>query len=107
MPISDPQTLVVEFAGELSIKTAAATHAELTAALEAHEAVSVRVGADAAVDLTFIQLVEAARRTAAEAGRVFALAQPAQGALLETLRRGGFTQGAGQQAFWLHETEDC
>ncbi len=98
---------MVDLSGELTIRTVTETHAELSAALEAHAAVTARIDAEAAVDLTFVQLIESARRTAASAGRTFALAGPAGGALLETLRRGGFVESAGQRAFWLHQSGEC
>ena len=103
-PRSEP--LVVDLTGELTIKTIAEPHARLLEALEGHPAVTVRVDAEATVDLTFIQLVESARHTARDAGASFALASPAQGGLLEALRRGGFIQTADQRAFWLEHSGD-
>lgn len=57
-------------------------------------------------DLTFIQLVEAARRKAGETGRDFTLRQPAGGATLEVLRRGGFLddEKSARAMFWLQGT---
>jgi hypothetical protein len=57
------------------------------------------------VDISFIQMIEAARIHAGTAGKSIALAQPATGALLETLRRGGFLEGmsADDAKFWLHQ----
>lgn len=98
---------MVDLTGELTIRTAGETHAALTAALQDHEAVSAHIDAGASVDLTFIQLIESARRTAAETGRGFTLAAPAEGALLETLRRGGFVGSDGQRVFWLHTSGEC
>ncbi len=42
------------------------------------------------VDLTFVQLIESARRGATESGTTLRLAAPAGGLVLETLQRGGF-----------------
>jgi anti-anti-sigma regulatory factor len=42
------------------------------------------------IDLTFVQLIESARRSAAESGTALRLAAPASGFVLETLQRGGF-----------------
>jgi len=42
------------------------------------------------IDLTFVQLMEPARRDAAESGNAIRLSQPASGFVLETLQRGGF-----------------
>jgi anti-anti-sigma regulatory factor len=42
------------------------------------------------IDLTFVQMIESARRGAAETGTALRLAAPASGFVLETLQRGGF-----------------
>lgn len=63
------------------------------------------VAEDAVIDLTFIQLLESARRTARETGVAFGLAAPATGALRETLERGGFLVAADDQDFWLMNSE--
>jgi hypothetical protein len=57
------------------------------------------------VDLTLVQLLDSARRTALDAGGMFVLAAPAQGELLDLLRRGGFIETAQQRAFWLLSEE--
>ena len=94
---------MVEFAGELTLRTIADAHARLREAFEAGLAVTARIDAAASVDLSFVQLIESARRTAREAGSDFALAAPAEQGLLETLRRGGFVQTDSQRAFWLQQ----
>lgn len=63
------------------------------------------IDAAAQVDLSFVQLVTAARKQAeARAGRIL-LARPATGDLYDVLKRGGFldemTPDAAQ--FWLHQ----
>jgi hypothetical protein len=68
--------------------------------------VRAHVAADATVDLTFVQLLESARRTAREADVAFALAEPAGGQLRETLERGGFLAAADDKTFWLMQSED-
>jgi hypothetical protein len=57
-------------------------------------------------DLTFVQLVESARRKAAVTGQGFTLRRPASGAILEVLRRGGFLddQTSERANFWLQGT---
>ena len=103
--LSPPRSalLTVDLAGELTLGTIAEAHAKLRDALDAHPAVSARIDAEARVDLSFVQLIESARRSARDAGASFVLAAPAQGALLETLRRGGFVETAKQRAFWLEQ----
>lgn len=94
---------MVEFAGELTLRTIADAHARLQDAFEANPDVTARIDADATVDLSFVQLIESARRTARDAGGDFVLAAPAEQGLLETLRRGGFIQTDSQRAFWLQQ----
>lgn len=56
----------------------------------------------AEVDLTFAQLLEAARRTAAATGRSIRLERPAEGPVLQVLQRGGFLdpEDADRLNFW-------
>ena len=74
-------------------------------ALAKGRAVKAEISPDATVDLTFVQLIESARRTASEAGRAFGLAKPAAGQLRETLERGGFLAAPERREFWLMQTE--
>lgn len=55
------------------------------------------------VDLTFAQLLEAARRTAIARGQMIRLEKPAEGSLLEVLQRGGFLnpEDADHVNFWF------
>ncbi len=96
----DPATILL--AGDISIGAITAAHAELVEALRAHSDILATVDADASIDLSGVQLIESARRTALAAGGGFALAAPATGGLYETLRRGGFLATAEQRAFWLN-----
>ena len=77
-------------------------------ALQGHAQVAANIADDAVVDLTFVQLMESARRSAREGGKDLSLAAPASGLLLETLQRGGFLAGddAARRAFWLMESGD-
>jgi len=61
------------------------------------------VDAVAETDLTFIQLIESARRKASEAGCTFKLRHPAAGAIREVLQRGGFLDdgNSDRAGFWL------
>jgi hypothetical protein len=95
----------VEFVGELSIRTAIASHQKLMLALAEPGEIQLSVDPDADVDLTFVQLVEAARRMAREEGRGLSLARPAAGRLREVLERGGFLGAPDRRAFWLMEKE--
>lgn len=104
MPPAGPDTCLVELTGDLTLRTIASAHRQLSDALSAHPVVAASVDPAATCDLTLVQLLESARRSAAEQGRGFALAAPAAGGLLETLTRGGFVETADQRAFWLKDS---
>lgn len=57
-------------------------------------------------DITLPQLIESARRSAAIEEREIRLSQPAEGAVLQLLRRGGFldTSDPARVDFWLQGT---
>ena len=103
---SESETLTVELAGELTIRSITELRERLLEALRTGRAVVARIADDAATDLTFVQLIEATRRSAQAAGQAFALAGPATGPLLETLRRAGMLSAAApaQTEFWLTPT---
>jgi hypothetical protein len=60
---------------------------------------------DVAVDLSFIQLIESARRHAEILGKTIRLAKPAGETIRRVLERGGFLSQSTPDAsgFWLHE----
>ena len=95
----------IEFVGEQTIRTVSDAHARLVQTMADAGAVEARVAAEA-VDLAFVQLIESARRTARQSGAGFRLAAPAEGALRETLERGGFLAAPADRAFWLNQSED-
>ncbi|CAN5537563.1 hypothetical protein BH10PSE4_BH10PSE4_33530 [soil metagenome] len=58
------------------------------------------------IDLTFIQLIESARRKVAATGLELTLRHPAGGVVFEGLRRGGFLDDdtSDRARFWLQGT---
>jgi ABC-type transporter Mla MlaB component len=95
--------------GVLTIRTTDEARARLTDALARAPTVSVDCSAATEVDVSLIQLLLAARRSAARNGGQLILAQPADGALLATLLRGGFIAAGGPSRgadddFWLQTT---
>jgi ABC-type transporter Mla MlaB component len=91
------------------VRTIAASCRTLRAALADHATVTIDCSAATEVDLSLIQLLLAARTSAARAGKSVALAAPAGGALLTALITGGFlpegdSAGAPDAAFWRHGT---
>jgi anti-anti-sigma regulatory factor len=91
--------------GALTVRRASEIRDQLRAALRAHRSVQVDCSEVTEVDISFIQLMLAARTTALESGKSFSLSGAATGVLRETLVRGGFiaTQGrppTPHEDFW-------
>jgi ABC-type transporter Mla MlaB component len=110
MPLDteDGARLVLE--GALTMRTVDAVRATLRAAIEPPSLALTTLSIDCAgateIDLTFVQLLIAARVSAQGLGRDVVLAACPEGALLDTLVRGGFQvaaeSGGGETpAFWF------
>lgn len=96
---------VIELPCDLSIRGIADVYTEMNDAL-AGDGDFILVVPDAAMpDVSFIQLVEAARLKAEMAGGTLSLSKAADGALHAVLERGGFlTDMRPRDAkFWLHQ----
>ncbi len=91
--------------GELTVRNGAEIRAALLDKIDRHPSVSIDCSAAAAVDLSFIQLLIAARNSAERAGTSVTLAPRPAGAMLDALTRGGFhlTQDAqtDSETFWF------
>lgn len=85
------------------IQTIGQIHKDLTQAFAQDGDVRLKLDAVADVDLTFVQLVESARRFATSQGRSFAVT-PAPDALRDLLERGGFVAKPEDRSFWLGNT---
>ncbi|MBO9559375.1 MAG: STAS domain-containing protein [Caulobacter sp.] len=94
---------LVSFVGDLTVANISQARDELGAALRQNGPVVVDIVGVGEIDLTFVQLLESARRKAAETGRELRLRHPADGAVLEVLRRGGFLDDeiSERANFWL------
>ncbi len=94
---------LISFVGDLTVSNIIEAHQALGAALRQDGAVVVDIDGVDEVDLTFVQMLEAARRKAAETGRDLALRNAAGGSVLEVLRRGGFldNETSERAQFWL------
>jgi hypothetical protein len=95
-----------DLTGSLNIREAEQIRSRLLEAVRQHEHVMLGCSGAAGGDLSFVQLVLSARRTAAAAGKSVTLAAPAEGWLLEALQKAGLVSPAGQapaagQEFWL------
>lgn len=94
------QPLRLGFDTDLTIRNAAAVKAILVEHFPGSPNLSLVLNPEAAVDLSFVQLVSAARNS----GSALALAEPAGPVLRDLLARAGFIAGAPVEdlKFWLH-----
>ena len=91
--------------GPVTLQAVEAIHAQFLA-LEDRPAITIDCSGATEVDVSLVQLILAARASAQRTGRSVALTKPADGALLNTLERGGFLSAACDNApdhhdFWL------
>jgi len=102
LPVRDRVVL----AGALTVRDIKLIHARIATALRQYPAVTLDCAGATAVDLSFIQLVVSARKSAQSAGKTIALAQPAQGALRTALVQAGMVAALDaapvpDQQFWI------
>lgn len=95
----------LELSPNLTVRAATAIRQEMLEFIGKNASTTIALADDCQVDLSFIQLVEAARIYAGTAGKNIALAAPASGALFDVLKRGGILEGmsADDAKFWLHQ----
>jgi ABC-type transporter Mla MlaB component len=92
--------------GALTLRTVEAIREDLLEMMQHHQALEIDCSAATEIDLSFVQLVLAARAAALSLGKTVALAHPASGMLRDVLQRGGLL-GAGSdpatedETFWL------
>jgi len=89
----------------LTVRTITAVQQEMLHFIDRNTSATIEFADDCQVDISFLQLVEAARIYAGTAGKPIALAAPAKGPVLDALRRAGFLDGmtAEDAKFWLHK----
>jgi hypothetical protein len=89
----------------LSIRSASDIYSRIIDEFRARDAVAISIPESAEADLSFVQLVESARRQAKAQGKTFTLASPATGSVLKVLERAGFIESFGKEdtKFWLHK----
>jgi hypothetical protein len=88
--MSDKVTAAVKLSGAIDISSIRGSFGKLKEAIGANQSLEIDIADVTDVDLTFIQLIESARLSAAQLGTDIRLSSPAQGLILETLKRGGF-----------------
>ncbi|GAA3088569.1 hypothetical protein GCM10010520_38650 [Rhizobium viscosum] len=89
----------------LSIRNASEVYANIIDHFRGNNSIALSLPENAEADLSFLQLIEAARRQAKAEGKTFTLSTPASGSLLKLLERAGFMEAFDQedQKFWLHK----
>jgi anti-anti-sigma regulatory factor len=93
-------TLVVRLSGSYTIQNVEQTLALLRDTLASDSSIQLDCSAIDAVDITFIQVIIAARKSAQQKGGDLALTAHADGPLLEALDLAGIRSERGQ-AFWF------
>lgn len=97
------QVCRIELSGVQTVRSIRAVHFRLTDELARNQAIEIDCNAVTELDLSLIQLLLAAKRSADKVGKSFTLAAPAAGPLRDSLDRAGFL-AAGESstaAFWL------
>jgi hypothetical protein len=92
--------------GALTVRNVGQIHADMLDVIRRHAHVRIECSAASDVDLSFIQLVLSARKSAAAAGKTISLAHPARGALLVRLMQAGLVgldADQSERAFWHHK----
>lgn len=93
------RTYLTEITGDAGLRHAQEIAASLRRAFAEHADIAVSVSGITHADITTIQLLLAARRSALAAGKTFVLAAAPEGALRDLLVDGGFLSGADDE-FW-------
>jgi anti-anti-sigma regulatory factor len=89
---------VVPLPGKLTVATVEETHAKLREALAGDSAVTLDCSQASEIDVTFLQLLVSAQRSAARAGKTVRLTAPPSGALAEAMQRCGFPSAGATSA---------
>ncbi len=81
---------ILKFSGVIDVRSIQKPFQAIKKAAASGRDIQIDLAAVTEIDITFVQLIESARRSAAQAGTGISLAKPATGMVLETLQRGGF-----------------
>ena len=94
---------LIQCVGPMHLRSIAEPHAALIQAFEAGEDLVLDLSGVEEADLTFVQLILAAQRSAGEQGLVLTLSAPAPEPVMQILERGGFISSApdARRNFWL------
>jgi anti-anti-sigma regulatory factor len=93
---------VVEVGNSITVRSAASFQSQLLSIFQEGGDVALDLESLAELDLSFVQIVEAARKQFAGSGRDFGLLRPAEGAVAALLARAGFATDPDAIDFWFH-----
>lgn len=97
---------VLEITGPADIQTISDLHTRVCDALMSSGTEMVLdIQSVSDFDLTFIQLIEAARRQAERNGKLLRLNNPPSDTICDALNRGGFLTRPQDRAFWRQRAE--
>ncbi len=100
----------LQLTGELTLRQAGALHEQLSAAIAGYDQVDIDCAGISEIDISAVQLLVAAAKSAEAAGKSMSVRFPEGGALDTVLRRAGFISQDGQSLAaahgpWLHATD--
>ena len=93
--------MVLNLGGEVTVRNVRDVHVHLCDILRHNDAVALGVAQLEDCDLTIVQLIESARRSASRDGKTLTLADAPSGALLNVLERAGMVGTGSSDNFWL------
>ena len=93
--MSNTRAHIVDLGTDPSIRIAGELRDRLNAAIARHDSVVVSGDAVASVDISILQLLASAHRSASAAGKTISIRAPAEGALRAALVRAGFVDAQG------------
>ncbi|WP_051228180.1 hypothetical protein [Pleomorphomonas oryzae] len=99
------KTTVVRMHPNLCVSDIRTSYSTIVESIDGSSSIQLAIPTDATVDLSFLQLIEAARLRANEQGKSLSLLEPAGGELRRALDRSGLLTAAAiaDRSFWLHE----
>lgn len=105
MSTSDQYSKIISFVDNVNIRNIASMYAAITDSFQSSDSIVIDISENAEADLSFVQLIESARRHAKDQAKSIALAAPASGQVLKVLERAGFLEAFNPDdtKFWLHE----
>jgi anti-anti-sigma regulatory factor len=96
--ITTQDQFVIRYEGFLTLAAAPKIREEILAAIDANKKVVADVSQATDADLTFIQILIAAKRTASARGKTFLISAPENGVVMQKINSVGTPSGRTQNA---------